>query len=134
MMEEVLAEHIGVSIAGITTISERVVASIVGTAAREVEGVYALGPSSLRRTLAEHLGGAPERVRGVDVEVGEKEAIINIALRVIYGYNIPKIAARVRQKVAGKVEKLCGLVARQININVIGIEFPERMAPQIEAE
>jgi uncharacterized alkaline shock family protein YloU len=133
----IVAERAVVSIAGITTISERVVGSIVGIAAREVEGVYALGASgvsSVRRTLAERLGGAPEKARGVNVEVGLKEVIINIELRVIYGYNIPKIAVKVCQNVADKVRRLCGLVAKQININVIGIEFPEKMPVQIEVE
>ena len=135
-MEEgmVPRERVVVSIAGVTIVSERVVGSIASIAAREVEGVYALGSSSMGRTLAEHLGDAPERARGISAEVGLKETTINIELRVIYGHNIPKIAAKVRQNVASKVRKLCGLVAKQININVVGVEFPEKMLTQMAAE
>ncbi len=125
---------------GTLTIRDEVVAIIAGTAAREVEGIYAMGAggaSSVRRTLAERLGGAPERTRGVDVEVGVAEATVNLELRVIYGYSIPKVAAKVRQNVADKTLSLCGLVAKEININIVDVYFPptegvERALTEVE--
>jgi uncharacterized alkaline shock family protein YloU len=113
---------------GTLIIKDEVVAIIAGTAAREVEGVYALGAggaSSVRRTLAERLGGAPEKARGVNVEVGLKEATVNLELRVIYGYSIPKVATKVRQNVADKILNLCGLATKEVNINIVDIYFPE---------
>ena len=58
-----------VEIAGQTTIDDQVIGAIANTAAREVEGVTSLGTSSVRRLLAERLGGAERRARGVGVRV-----------------------------------------------------------------
>jgi uncharacterized alkaline shock family protein YloU len=115
------------NIPGVTTIADGVVASIVGTAVQEIEGVHALGASSIRRTVIERLGRAERRTRGVDLQVGSKEAVIDLDLRLIYGFNIPQLAAKVRQNIADKLLKLCGLVTKEVNINVVGLEFPERM-------
>lgn len=119
-------------VAGETTIEDDVIASIAGVAAKEVEGVASLGKSSIRRTLAERIAGAPERARGVEVEVGKKEAIVDLTLNVIYGFNIPKIIIDVRKRVAARLLDLAGLIAKEINVDVTGIEFPERMPGKLE--
>ena len=111
---------------GETIIRDEVVASIVGSAAREVDGVANLGKSSVRRMLTERLVGTPEKTRiGVEVQVGEKEAIVDLELGVIYGFSIPKIVNEVRKKVASRLLEITGLVAKEINVNVVSIEFPE---------
>jgi uncharacterized alkaline shock family protein YloU len=113
-------------IRGETTIEDEVLAAIAGVAAREIEGVSTLGKSSIRRAIAERVGGSPEQARGVDVEAGKKEAILDIDLNIIYGFSIPNIVAEVRRKVADRLEELAGLVAKEINITVVGIEFEEK--------
>ena len=126
-------EQIGeIEVGGETEINDDVVASISGVAAREVEGVSSLGTSSIRRTIAERVGGTDERARGVAVEAGRREAILDIDLRVIYGFSIPETVVKVRHNVAHRLLELCGLLAKEININVVGIEFPERMTGRVE--
>jgi len=115
-------------VGGETTIDDEAIATIVGEAAREVEGIASLGTSSIRRTLAEHLGGAKQKARGVDVEAGTKEAIVDVQLNVLYGYNIPNIVIELRGKVAARLLELTGLLAKEINIRVVGIEFPKEPA------
>jgi uncharacterized alkaline shock family protein YloU len=119
-------------VAGETTIDDEVIASIAGVAAKEVEGVASLGTSSIRRTVVERLGRAEERARGVEVEAGKKEAIVDLTVNVIYGFSIPKIIIEVRRKVAYRLLEMVGLVAKEINVNVVGIEFPERMPGKLE--
>ncbi|UCG83061.1 MAG: Asp23/Gls24 family envelope stress response protein [Dehalococcoidia bacterium] len=113
-------------IKGETTIEDEVIGAIAGVAAREIEGVASLGKSSIRRTIAERVAGSPEQARGVDVEAGKKEAILDIDVNIIYGFSIPKIVGEVRRKVADRLEELAGLVAKEINITVVGIEFEEK--------
>jgi uncharacterized alkaline shock family protein YloU len=108
------------------------VASIVGVAAREIEGVHSLGTSSVRRTLAERLGGAEPRTRGIEIELGEKEAIADITFHIIYGYRIPDVVAKIRANVAKKLYDLCSLTAKQINIRVVGVHFPEKAHAKVE--
>ena len=112
-------------VGGETTIEDEAIATIVTEAAGEVEGIASLGTSSIRRTLAEHLGGSKHRARGVEVEAGAKEAIVDITLNVLYGYNIPSIVMELRGKIAARLLELTGLLAKEINIRVVGIEFPK---------
>ena len=119
-------------VAGETAITDEVIATIVGVAAREVEGVASLGTSSIRRTLAERIGTAQGRSRGVGVEAGKKEAIIDVSVNVIYGFNIPKVVIGLRKTIASRLLELAALVAKEINVRVVGIEFPERMPGKVE--
>lgn len=127
-----LEELSEIEVGGETEINDEVVASIAGVAAREIEGVSSLGTSSIRRTIAERVGGSDDRSRGVAVETGRREAILDIDLRVIYGYSIPETVVKVRHNVARRIVELCGLLAKEININVAGIEFPERMPGRVD--
>jgi uncharacterized alkaline shock family protein YloU len=95
-------------------------------AAKEVEGVASVGKGTVRRMLAERLGGAEGKARGVQVEVGAIEAIVDLSLNVVYGFNIPKIIATVRSKVASRLFDLAGLDAKEINVHIVGIEFLEK--------
>ena len=127
-MEEVKMKETGEPVeAGETVISDEVVAAIAGVAAREIEGVGSLGKSAVRRALTEHLGGMKDKAKmGVAVEVGKKEAIVDLELGVIYGYNIPSIVRQVRKKVATRLQEISGLITKEINIHVVNIEFPEK--------
>lgn len=121
-----------IQVGGQTVIQNEVIGAIAGVAAREVEGVSSLGASSIRRTIVERFGGAEQRARGVAVEAGRREAILDIELRVIYGFSIPETVVTVRRNVAHRVLQMCGLVTKEINVNILGIEFPERMAGRVE--
>jgi len=118
--------------AGETIIGDEVVASIAGMAAREVEGVASLGKSAVRRALTEHLGRTEEKARmGVEVEVGKREAIVDLQLGIVYGYNIPNVITEVRKKVATRLLEITGLVAKEINVRVVNIEFPEKKPEKV---
>jgi uncharacterized alkaline shock family protein YloU len=114
-------------ITGETSINDDVIASIVGVAAKEVEGIASLGTPSVRRSLAERIGGAQTRARGVGVEAGKREAILDISVSVVYGFNIPRVVIELRKTVATRLLELAAIVAKEINVKVTAIEFPERM-------
>ena len=121
-----------IPVGGMTNIQPEVIGAIAGVAAQAVDGVASLGTTSLRRTLSERLGGAERRARGVEVEVGTREAILDISVRVAYGHSIPAVVATVRKAVAARLLTLCGLVAKEINVRVVGMEFPDRMPGRVE--
>lgn len=114
-------------VGGETDIDDDVIASIVGVASQEVEGIASLGSSSVRRTLSKAVGASQGRSHGVGVEVGKKEAILDITVNVIYGFSIPNIIIELRKNVANRLLEMVGLIAKEINVDVVGIEFPERM-------
>ena len=127
-----IEKHTEFVVGGETYIDDEVIAQIAGVAAGEVEGVSSLGTSSIRRTIAEAVGASETRARGVDVEAGKKEAILDLTINVIYGFSIPNIIIGVRKNVAARLLEMIGLIAKEINVNVAGIEFPERMPGKIE--
>lgn len=117
---------------GGTTINPEVIAALAGVAAKEVEGVAALGRSSMRGTVAQMLrvGGGPSK--GVEAEVGEKEAIVDIDVIVSYGASIPVVAENIRKAVADQLRDMAGLAAKEINVNIVGIQMPQKPASRLE--
>ena len=121
-----------IPVGGTTNIEPEVIGAMAGVAAQAVEGVASLGTTSLRRTIRERMGGAERKARGIDVEAGRREVILDINLRIIYGYSIPETVVKVRETVADRLLQLCGLVAKEINIRVSGMEFPARMPGRVQ--
>lgn len=119
-------------VGGETSIEDNVIGAIAGVAAKEVDGVSTLGKQSLRRSIAEKVGGAEKRARGVGVEAGRREAILDLEMTVLYGYSIPEMVIKVRTVVAQRVLELLGLVTKEININVVGLDFPDRVQGRVE--
>lgn len=114
---------------GRTTIADSVVSKVVGMAAREVPGVYAMGGGVARAwgTMRDRLagGGTGSGVaQGVQVEVGERQAAIDLDVTVEYGVSIPDLAAGVRRNVSSAVEKICGLEVTEVNISVDDVHLP----------
>ena len=123
------------TVSGEVTIEDDVVAAIAGMAAREVKGVANLGKSSVQRMVTGVVTGAGGKARhGVSVEVGKKEAIVDLQLDVIYGLNIPNIVTEVRKRVATRLMEIAGLTAKEINVRVVSIEFPEKKTPLSKVE
>jgi uncharacterized alkaline shock family protein YloU len=112
---------------GRTTIAVGVVEKITGMAAREVEGVHALGSGSrgfgaVRERVP---GNRPNVGKGVKAEVGEKQAALDIDLIVEYGVPIHKVARSVRAHVIEAVERTTGLQVVEVNIAVNDVHLPD---------
>ena len=112
---------------GATTIADTVVSKIAGIAAREVRGVYNLGGGASRAigALRERIPGATtNHSQGVSVEVGEKQAAVDINLIAEYGVSIADLAAGVRRNVITAVERMTGLEVTEVNIDVNDVYIP----------
>ncbi len=132
IQEKTMAKSAQIEVQGETTIEDSVISSIAGLAASEVEGVASMGTSSVKSGLAERFSGRDSRSRGVEVESGKKEAILDLTLKVVYGFSIPTIVTEVRRMVTMRLLEMVGLVAKEINISVVDIEFPDRMPGKLE--
>ena len=109
---------------GITTIADDVVAKLAGHACREVEGVASMG-KSFRRLLGRVRPGEEALSQGVNVEVGKKEAAVDVVIVVRYGYAIPSLAQEVRDNVIARIEAGTGMTVKEVNIEVNDLEFEE---------
>ncbi len=110
---------------GTTTISDTVVTKVAGIAAREVPGVYALGGGASRAlgAMTQRVGIGDERSQGVSVEVGEREAAVDLTLVIEYGESIPQVSNRVRENVIKRIEGICGLSVTEVNVTVNDLHF-----------
>ena len=112
---------------GSTRIAETVVSKIAGLAAREVSGIYALGGGAARAfgALRERIpGGTTNASQGVSVEVGEKQAAVDINVVVEYGVSIADLAKAVRRNVISALERMTGLEVVEVNISVDDVHLP----------
>ncbi|WP_078876863.1 Asp23/Gls24 family envelope stress response protein [Streptomyces sp. NRRL F-3307] len=113
---------------GKTTIADTVVAKIVGMAAREVPGVHNLGAGVARAigAVRERVpGGGTGLTRGVKVEVGERQAAVDLDVVVEYGISIVDVAGDVRTNVISAVERMTGLEVVEVNLTVDDVHLPE---------
>ena len=109
---------------GTTTIADGVVAKIAEAAAREVRGVHELS-SGLGGALRRLAPGVSERGSAASVEVGQREAIVDLELVVDYGISIPQTTTAVRQNVISRLQQMTGLTVKEVNIEVSDLFFAE---------
>lgn len=114
--------------AGATTTTDAVIATLAGLAAREVPGVHDLGTPTARtveRTAAalrqqipgSSRGGCP----GVEVEVGERQASVGVAVVTELGRSAPEVAEHVRAAVATALHELMGLEVTAVDVEVVDV-------------
>nr|WSX72560.1 Asp23/Gls24 family envelope stress response protein [Streptomyces sp. NBC_00899]WSX81371.1 Asp23/Gls24 family envelope stress response protein [Streptomyces sp. NBC_00899] len=113
-------------IGGKTTIADSVVAVIAGIAAREVDGVHTMGGGATRAmgAVRDTVSRSTDFTRGVKVEVGEKQAAVDLDVVVLYGTEIADAAAQIRSHVANAVERMTGLEVVEINVSVRDVYIP----------
>lgn len=120
---QLITEH------GRTSIADSVVEKIAGMAARQVSGVHALGRGSSRAIggLRDRLpiGGTTSPSQGVSVEVGERQAAVDLDVVVEYGVSIVDLSQAVRRSVIQQVEGMTGLEVTEVNIAVDDIFLGE---------
>ncbi|MBR8643728.1 Asp23/Gls24 family envelope stress response protein [Streptomyces tuirus] len=113
---------------GSTAIADAVVAKIAGMAAREIPEVHNLGGGMTRAFGAVRQrvpGGGSGVTQGVKVEVGERQAAVDLDLVVEYGAAITDTAADVRTNVVNAVERMTGLEVVEVNIAVDDVHLPD---------
>lgn len=106
---------------GSIRIADEVVGIIAGLAATEVPGVAGMS-AGLVGGIAEMLG-KKNLAKGVKVEVGEREAAIDLYVIVEYGVRIPDVALTVQENVKRAIESMTGLDVVEVNVHVQGVGF-----------
>ncbi|HEY3314763.1 MAG TPA: Asp23/Gls24 family envelope stress response protein [Bacillota bacterium] len=102
-------------------IADDVVGIIAGIAATEVEGVAGMS-GGIVGGITEMLGKR-NLSKGVRVEVGEKEAAVDLYIVIEYGVRIPDVAQRVQENVKKAVESMTGLDVVECNVHIHGVAF-----------
>lgn len=113
---------------GSTSISSAVVAKIAGLATQEIPGVQAMGKSASRAigSLRAKIpgGGTSAATQGVSVEVGERQAAVDVDIVCYYGQSIVETADAIRHNVISQIEGMTGLEVVEVNVSVDDLYIP----------
>jgi len=112
-------------------IADEVIATIAGIATSEVENVTSMS-GGIVNGIASMLG-RKNLASGVKVEVGEKEAAIEVFLIVEYGCKIHEVAKNIQKKVREAVENATGLQVVEVVVNVLGVNV-EKESRELKKE
>lgn len=107
---------------GSIQIAPEVIEIIAGLAAVEVDGVAGMS-GGFAGGIAELLG-RKNLSKGVKVEVGHREAAVDVSILVDYGYRIPEVASSIQQNVKQAIQSMTGLEVVEVNVHIHGVQFP----------
>src|SRR6202165_3216325 len=108
---------------GNTRIADGVVTKIAALAAREIPGVHEMGKGFARamgglRSQVPGQQSVDQTTQGVSVEVGERQAAIDLDIVTYYGQSIVEVTEAVRRNVIDRIEGMTGLQVTEVNIMV----------------
>lgn len=106
---------------GAVQIADDVVAMIASIAATEVDGVSAMAGNITNELMGKV--GMKSLTKGVKVSVYDRNVIVDLAVTMEYGYNIPATCQKVQAKVKTAVENMTGLNCTDVNIRIAGINM-----------
>ena len=116
---------------GLIKIHGNVVSSIVRRAALSIEGISRLSGSSFVDNIAEIVGSRKMHDRAIAIEIDEDKVAIEIKVNLLFGYNVPEIAAQVQSVIIEEVEKVTGMTVTSVNVIIQEIEeAPVPEAPE----
>src|SRR5690606_36716730 len=97
-------------------IAPEVIEIIAGVATIEVEGVAGMS-GGFASGVAELLG-RKNLSKGVKVEVGQKEAAVDVSVVIEYGRRIPELGAAIQGHVKNAIHSMTGLVVVEVNVHI----------------
>ena len=122
---------------GKTTIDDGVVAKIAGLAARDVEGVYALGGGAARVVGAiRDAFHSTDLAQGIGVEVGDTQVAVDVTVVADYPVPLQSVADGVRAAVYRAMEDLVGMEVTEVHVTIDDVHLPsddDRAEPEPEA-
>ncbi|MFC7681922.1 Asp23/Gls24 family envelope stress response protein [Paenibacillus sp. GCM10028914] len=102
-------------------ISPEVIEVIAGLATVEVRGVAGMS-GGFAGGIVELLG-RKNLSKGVTVEVGQREAAVDVSVIVEYGHRLPEVAGEIQRNVKRSIENMTGLTVVEVNVHIHDVHF-----------
>ena len=104
---------------GTVSFATDVIATIVGLATTEVEGISGIaGSGAISGILAK--GKTP---RGVKVDMDGENVDVDVSVTVDYGMPIQKVGRNAQENVRKSIESMTGLHVEKVDLHVVGVSF-----------
>lgn len=118
-------------------IQDRVVAKIARIAVNNIDGILEM-KGNIADSIGSFFGSNDRKTVGVNVEVGEREAKINLDVIIEYGKNARQIFNDIQRIVSTNVKEMTGLDVVTVNVDVVDVltreEYAERQQSARENE
>ena len=102
-------------------IEDKVVAKIARIAIKNVDGILEM-KGNIADSIGSFFSGRDEHsTAGVNVEVGEKEAKVNLDVIIEYGKNATRIFSDIKRVVTSNVKEMTGLDVVTVNVNIVDV-------------
>ena len=108
---------------GDVKIADDVIAIIAALAATEVSGVARMC-GNITNDLVSKLG-MQKLSKGVRVKIDNDRIIVDLALELEYGVNIPKVSSKVQERVKTAIENMTGLEVGEVNVRIAGVAMDD---------
>lgn len=108
---------------GEVRIADDVIATIIGLAATEVDGVSAMAGNITNEIISKV--GFKNLSKGVKLDTSSGMINVELSLSIKYGYSIPKVSEAVQEKVRSTVETMTGLTISKIDIKIAALDMDE---------
>ncbi|GIO30741.1 alkaline-shock protein [Paenibacillus albilobatus] len=102
-------------------IAPEVIEVIAGLATVEVKGVAGMS-GGFAGGIAELLG-RKNLSKGVKVEVGQREAAVDVSVIIEYGNRLPQVATEIQRNVKRSIEMMTGLNVVEVNVHIHDVYF-----------
>jgi uncharacterized alkaline shock family protein YloU len=106
---------------GSIQIAPEVIEVIAGLATIEVQGVAGMS-GGFAGGIAELLG-RKNLSKGVKVEVGQRQAAVDVSIIINYGFKIPEVANEIQRNVKHAIESMTGLDVVEVNVHIHDVHF-----------
>jgi alkaline shock protein 23 len=104
---------------GKVKISEDVIATVASVAAESVDGVVKVS-TNFKSQMSDILN-TKNFARGVKVNIGEKETIVDVYITIEYGIKIVEVSEKVQEQVKEAIENMTDFDVVEVNVHISGI-------------
>lgn len=106
---------------GKITCNRNILLSIITLATKEINGVSGLFDGFLAKTKKVFVKNDSKGVK-IKFDINS-HLIIDVYVKVYYGYNVPEIAFRIQENIKNNISSMVDMKTAKVNVHVIGVDF-----------
>ncbi|WP_022794918.1 Asp23/Gls24 family envelope stress response protein [Marinococcus halotolerans] len=99
------------------TFEDHVIKKIAAISAKDVDGILEMSGGFFEE-VSDRIGSSDNITKGVNADVGERQAAIDVSCVVEYGKSIPNVYQQLKQSVKRAVSEMTGLEVTEVNMHV----------------